>query len=856
MKNFTIHSPMCEYRENPIGISTPKPRFSWKMLSDICGKAQTAYRICVADSADRLCEEKLIWDSGKCESERCFGILYEGKALKPCMRYYWRVTIWDNMGECVVCAPQSFETGFFSLSEWKARWITAKPVGYDTRFFELGDWQAKTDCGAVHIRSVFNIKDKSVSAARLYSATTTGAFGNLTFCVNDVYLTLNGKKIGADAVTPGQLSEKRCRALYRAYDVTADINCGKNAVGVVILSMAYSACLSVSYADGEKEEFLLTDNCVVNGRGPYTLWDDGVEDQGGKKEDYNALREYRGYDMPDFDDSGWNKPNFTDCVTSLEEQTVTTEVTGTLKPVKITSIAWPRHRIIDFGQNINGHIRLKMRKPEKGKRISVLYAEALTESGELDTRSSVNYNRGEVGAQCDSYIPRGDEVEVFEPKFANHGFRYVLIVNCPYDITCDDVSAQIVGSPVFNNSEFECSDKDINALFNISYQSQKANLVSVPTDCPSRERHGWLGDAFLVAQSECINFNLLTFYESWLKNIADDMRGDGLVYSLSPYQSPLETRLTDTPWGTAVVMVPWYSYEAYGDERILKNSYPTIKKWIEHMQTLKGDDGIIRGGAVWNDASAPVQMNKEWLGTLYYYISLVYTIKIARTIGEDFSEYEALVLEAKNALVDGFKTDAGFADNLQSDLAHATVLSLLDNDEQLVKRLKRDIEENDYALKCGALSMWQVVAALEKYDLNDVIFRICKQRKEGSFLYWIENFDATTAFESLYYEPYLSRNHPFLMGSVTRWFFEGIAGIRKTSPGYKTFDIVPYMPDDMTYVRAKKDTNYGIISVEVTKTTDGYKYEVAVPCGTRARLFIKATEEYKELESGVYSFFQ
>ncbi|MBO5008135.1 MAG: family 78 glycoside hydrolase catalytic domain [Clostridia bacterium] len=853
MEKFKLTNLLCEYRNNPLGISEPQPRFSWQMVSSVNGESQAAYRICVAEGAAALAKGDYLWDSGRITSGQCFGISYRGAALKPFTRYTWTVTVWDNCDESVTSEPQTFETGVFSLSDWSAKWVTAKPQGYGTSFFNLGDWQANTDSGAVHIRAEFDIKDKEVKSARLYSATTTGAFGNLTFCVNDVYLTLNGKKVGEDVVTPGQLSEKKWRALYRAYDITHRLTSGKNAFGAVILSMAYSAFIRVCYADGEKEDICLTDICKAAGKGPYTLWDEGVEDQGGKKEAYNALREYAGYDMPNFDDSEWSEPTFADIVSSIEEQVVTTVVTGSLKPVDIKQTGYI-HYLVDFGQVINGHIKLTIRNPKKGRRISVCYGEAIHENGEINSFSTTNYQRGENGPHIDTYIPKGEEVEVFEPKFANHSFRYVDIINYPGEPAAYDIQAQIVNSPVMNKSEFSCSDEDINSLYAISYWSQRTNLASVPTDCPSRERHGWLGDALVVAESECINFNLITFYESWLKSIGDDMRSDGLINYITPFQSPLEDRLPDIPWAAAAVLIPWYSYEAYGDRRILEQSYPVLEKWIDYILTLKDSRRLIKGGILWNDHTAKMRMNTDWLGTLYCYICLVYMMKISVLLEKDGSRYTTLANEARETLRLEFKNEQGFADNLQSDLAHAVNLGLSERDEEqaALRLLTESLASSDYVLQCGCLGIWQLVAALEKHRRNDLIYKICKCDKPGSFLYWIKKYDATTAFEFLDYKDFYSRNHPFLMGSLTRWFFEGLAGIRKTAPGYKAFEIKPYLPEDMTFVNAKLDTNYGLISVKISKTDKGLKYDLSVPCGTTARLYLPGGEAM-ELESGKYS---
>ncbi len=268
--SFTLYDLQCEYRETPLAVSTKTPRFSWKMRSNEIGQCQAAYRIVVSgcESTATPC----FWDTGKVMSADQFGIRYSGKELSPFSEYVWSVTVWNDNGE-MQSKTSRFGTGVFSLVEWPAKWITA----------ERAD-------GPIHARTAFSLnRHQDISSALLFSATTTGAFGNLTVCVNDVYLTLNGQKVGRDVVTPGQISEKKWRAVYRAYDVTEMLKKGENVLGAVLVSMAYSAFIQIRYRDNSQETLLLSDKFKTNGAGPYRLWDDGVADQSGKKRRLQCL---------------------------------------------------------------------------------------------------------------------------------------------------------------------------------------------------------------------------------------------------------------------------------------------------------------------------------------------------------------------------------------------------------------------------------------------------------------------------------------------------------------------------------------------------------------------------------------
>jgi len=826
-----LYDVKCEYRNNPIGICKRSPRFSFKLKGEN-GTKLTAYRIQVM-SEKGYC----VWDTGKTEQEKYFAINYEGLPLEIMHRYTYIVTVWDNKGNYVASSENFFETGFFSLSDWKAKWITAK--------------QAQ---GPMHIRAEFELK-KDIKSVRLYAASTAGAFWNNSSRMNIVHLTLNGERVSDECFTPGQISDRKWRALYRVYDITEKINHDKNTLGAVILSMAFSAFLSVIYSDGSRENIILDDMIRTAGAGPYHLWDEGTRGQGGKCESYNAQKEYKGFDSANFDDITWNSPVFTDVVSCLEEQTVITKVIESLKPVSITKKGYT-HYIVDFGQNINGHIKLTIydskskRRITGGDRISVIYGEALYENGEINYCSTINYNNGENGPHTDSFISAGNHIDIFEPRFSNHSFRYADVINYPGELNAENVCAQVVHSEIFDDSGFICSDDDINKLYNISRWSQRCNLMSIPTDCPSRERLGWLGDALVVSESECINFDLIKLYENWCRNMGDDQEDSGNVQYISPYPAYSQGS-TDIPWSSACVLIPWYVYQVYGDTHILKNSYSVMVKWIEYLNSLCDDKGLVNGGVLWNDHTAQQGMNPKWLGNIYYYACLDTVSKIAKTLDlkGDFDKYSEMAHRVRKELRNGFKGEGGFADLLQSDYAHALRFGIADEGERpyLANALNELIKSQNGQLTCGALGIFAAIPSLSDNGFNDTVFELCKDKRDGSFGGWITNHGATTACESLRFSDWFSQNHPFLMGSVTTWFYEKLCGIHRTSAGYQSFIIDPFMPNGIDWVQGQIETLYGVIGVRWERRKGNIIYSISVPCGTEATLI---TPDKKEIILG------
>ena len=152
---------------------------------------------------------------------------------------------------------------------------------------------------------------------------------------------------------------------------------------------------------------------------------------------------------------------------------------------------------------------------------------------------------------------------------------------------------------------------------------------------------------------------------------------------------------------------------------------------------------------------------------------------------------------------------------------------------------------------------------------------ICKCDNDGSFFSWFTNDDAATSFEFLHFYESASKNHPFLTGSIVAWLYQGLAGIKRTSVGYRTFDIVPYLPKGMEFVEATIETYYGNITIRLEKIFEGLRYKLTIPCGTTACLYIanetalyiknernheiyeiqrKDGKQFVQLKSGVYHF--
>jgi alpha-L-rhamnosidase len=304
----------CEYRVDPLGINVINPRLAWEMRDDRRGALQTAYRIFVASSPEKLAAgEGDLWDSGKVASDRTAQVVYAGKSLAPRTRCYWKVRLWDREGkESAWSRPALWTMGPFQSNQWQAQWIghdkePAKPSG-----------DAVPVQGCSLLRKEFRIK-QPIRRATLY-ASALGIYR----------MHLNGRPVGDDYFTPDWTDYNK-RVYYNTYDVTDLVKQGANAIGGLLGPGWYSgpvgwwgqgkiygehprlfAQLEIELENGERM-IIASDPSWKGADGPY------VEGELQAGETYDATNEIDGWDRPDLDDSAWKPVSVTDKISGRLE---------------------------------------------------------------------------------------------------------------------------------------------------------------------------------------------------------------------------------------------------------------------------------------------------------------------------------------------------------------------------------------------------------------------------------------------------------------------------------------------------------------------------------------------------------
>lgn len=569
----TLHEP------TPLGIDPGcAPYFGWHLHSETLNTRQTACRLQVCGP-----DGTVLWDTGRVESGQAAFVPYRGPALCPRTRYTWAVTAWDNHGE-TARAESWFETAL-APADWQAAWMRT-PRTYTQRCKGFG-----TQPPATLFRRAFTLQT-APQTARLY----------LT-CLGVYRLTVNGQRPDDREFAPEHTSYRKTLC-YQTYDVTNLLHAGENVLGVEVGDGWYCCPQTQPPIDGLQPDHTLLFQLEVTGadeRRQVIVSDESLQCSDGEvrssdlfdgeAQDWNLARP--GWDAPGFDAAGWAQP--VAVAAPLPAEALCPEVGGPVRPVRLLPAVKvyrsPKNEwIVDFGQVVTGRARVTADLPA-GAVLTLEHFEATEPDGSY--HNSVQSAMG-VTEQKDTFISDG-AAHTYEARFAFHGFRYVRVTGLDAPDPAQ-FTAVVLASDKADAGTFACSDERLNRLYENTRWSQRGNTLSIPTDCPQREKAGWTGDIALYARTMLLNEDATSFLTRWLHSLACDQRGNGSVPFTVPdtsiyYYSGLQMGeqtgcggpVCSAGWGDAAIAVPWAMYEITGNTEILKTQYASMKAWVDYI---------------------------------------------------------------------------------------------------------------------------------------------------------------------------------------------------------------------------------------------------------------------------------
>lgn len=844
----------CEHMFSPLGIDTPSPRLSWRLDGSTVGAKQIAYRILVGlDSMEVVADKGNIWDTGKVDKEERL-VSYNGPALTPWTRYFWKVVVWDGNNIISDSDVSAFETGMMGTGSWKGSWISDQ---HDIHYRP-----------APYFRKEFQTK-KSIKNARAYIA-VAGLFE----------LSLNGQRVGNHRLDPMYTRFDR-RTLYIVHDVTALLINGANAIGVVLgngwynhqslavwdfhnapwrARPAFCMDLRIEYEDGTVET-IVSERDWKTSSGPI------VSNSIYTGEHYDARLEQEGWDRAGFDDSKWKGVRYRSAPSNLiiSQQMQPIRLIKTYHPQTLNKIDDTTY-VFDMGQNMAGVTAVRL-EGEEGTVVKIKQGERLHDNGRLDMSNIDVYYRGDNVKdpfQTDILILSGKKQDTFMPKFNYKGFRYVEITSTyPLDIDTSNVTSYFMHSDVQPIGSVKTSSKLVNSLWEITNNAYLSNLMGYPTDCPQREKNGWTGDGHLAIESGLYNFDAITVYEKWLADHRDEQQPNGVLPDIIPTGGWGYGTANGLDWTSTIAIIPWEVYMFYGDSRLLEECYDNIKRYVDYVDGISPDGLTTFGRGDW--VPVKTKSNLELTSSVYFYTDARILANAARLFGkeEDYKKYDALREKIKDAINNKFlnRETGMYADGSQTELSVPLHWGVVPEDSKakVAANLNEKVKENDFHLDVGVLGAKAILNALKDNGYGETAYKLAVQNTYPSWGWWAEN-GATTLLENwdLDAKRDISDNH-MMFGEIGGWFFKSIGGILPDpeQPGFKNTLLKPIFPEGLDESDVRYVSPYGEIRSTWQKQGDSIYYDIVVPPNASATFYMPSNvhdSKVVQLTAGSHRF--
>jgi alpha-L-rhamnosidase len=699
-------------------------------------------------------------------------------------------------------------------------------------------------------------------------------------------LLLDGQKVGDRFLDPAwSVFEKT--AFYSTFDITDGLRqTGAHAFGVMLGKGFYNTAgdrrihgvdasrplklilqAHLFFTDGS-EQVITSDASWKCADGPVTH----SAILGG--EDYDARRWPRGWDKPGFDASTWTAAAETTgpggaLAASLSPPMKMHDV---FKPVQIDEPK-PGVFVYDFGQNASAVPRLRVRG-QAGQTVKLTPAEQRHGMTPRRNDGKGLVNPAGVGnPNYFQYTLRGGGEERWTPQFTYSGFQYLQIEGAvPAGRPNPDgtpVVEELLSIHVRNDApavgRFECSNPMFNDTDRIIDWAVRANLGHVLTDCPHREKLGWLEVSYLMGPSIAGRYDIARFYSKVARDCTDSQRADGLVPTVAPAYPAFGGGFAYTPeWGAAAVVNPWLVYEWYGDRALLESRFTTMKAFVDYMRKTSKDLVPAPGLGDWYDyghgkpvgASQFTPIELSAMATFHRCARIV--ADTARVLGqsEEQRRYEELAGEIARAFNARYFDGTREYKNLGSpqcanSMALVSGMVPPEREQAVLDRMIEDIRQRGNQQTAGDIGHWYLLQALAQRGRSDVIHDMTARTNMGSYGFIVRNgwtsmpeaWDANTG---------ASMNH-CMLGHIQEWFLGWVAGIRPdpAAPGFRRFLVAPEPVSGLDWARGSYDSIRGRISTEWRKADGRFTLNVTVPANTTAIVSVPCSDAQSVRESGV-----
>lgn len=867
-QKLSVQNLKCDYRINPLGVQQTSPSLSWQLISTEKNVQQTTYQILVADDSSLLKNNiSNVWNSKQTKSSSSIQVHYAGKQLQSAKKYYWKVIVTDNKGNKAISEINYWQMGLLNPKDWQsAKWIAYDELPDSNKIIphvhQSGKkaWGKRPDILPL-LRKEF-ITTKTIKSATAFIS----GLGHFEMFVN-------GKKVGNNFLDPGWTNYTK-QALYVTFDITKMLNKGNNAIGVQLGNGFYyipseryrkmtgafgypkMICYTlIEFIDGTKQ-IIASNETWKTAPSPVIF----SSIFGG--EDYDATKEQLGWNKSGFNDANWKSAI---AVTGHPLQSQTTEPVKIMQeftPVRTTKLNEGLY-VFDLAQNMSGIPKITV-KGNKGDTVKIFPAELINADGTVNQQATGR-------PHFYQYILKGTGEETWQPSFTYYGFRYLqvekVVVKNENNIKQLPELLSVKGLHISNAAKQIGTFSSSNSLFNQTDKlidwSIKSNMVSVFTDCPHREKLGWLEQTYLVGSSVKYGYDIATLCRKTIADITHAQTDKGLIPEIAPEFVKFDEPFRDSPeWGSAGIILPWLMYQWYGDKKLLQENYGMMKNYINYLQSKDSARILLQGLGDWFDLGPNrpgiSQLTPKGLtatATYYYVAKLMQQIASLLNYTTDAKSYADLSAAINHAFNQLFfnATTKQYGSGSQTSNAMALYMGLVNdaNKQAVLNNLIADIQSRNNALTAGDIGYKYLLKVLSDAGRGDIIFNMNNRSDVPGYGYQIAK-GATALTESWQALPNVSNNH-FMLGHIMEWFYEGLVGISQepNSIAYKNIAIKPQVVGNITQAQASFQSPYGTIISSWKKENNQFVLNVTVPANTTANIYLPANKSSVITQNGI-----
>jgi hypothetical protein len=518
-----------------------------------------------------------------------------------------------------------------------------------------------------------------------------------------------------------------------------------------------------------------------------------------------------------------------------------------LQPIKTNNFS-SSTVVYDLGQNA-ALIPTLMAHGEPGASIQITPAEL--------TNSDGTVNRGSVGGGSAywKYTLAGSGTETWTPRFFYHGCRYLQVVlsAAPGSSSLpvvDSLSGVVIQAATANVGDFSCSNDLFNRTRTLIRWAQRNNLISLLTDCPHRERLGWLEQYNLHGPSLRYEFDVGQLFAKTMQDMADSQTASGLQPSIAPEYVVFGGGFRDSPeWGSSVIIVPWQHYLFTGDDTLLRNYYSTMTNYFGYLknQAVNNFLNYPSGLGDWYDIGpnapgysqlTPVSLTAD----AYYCLDAQILARVATVLGKtaEASQFNSLATNIAAAFNSTYYSAGNgyYSTGSQTAQSMPLALGMVDSNKQASVTAALVANVYSQGLTAGDIGHRYLLRALADMGRSDVVFDLHSGTNAAGYGY-ILNQGATALTEAWDANTSSSQDH-FMLGHITEWFYHDFAGIQSddTAPGFQRVIIKPAFVGGITSVNASYNSVRGMIASSWTCSNNQATLNVTIPVGSTGMIYL------------------